>query len=147
VYSGIILAAAQFPLAYLVWKYRARHDGRKATYFHGNKKAAQCPCLAMYNVSQQLFGGKLRRETGSGQRCPNPARTADAFFAILTVVVYMHRNKFRDPANWRPEHDCELQGLLADLAPANGIQGLESRSSGLIKGLVLAASDHGDGGL
>jgi hypothetical protein len=52
------------------------------------------------------------------------------FFALITVVVYMYRNKFREPANWRPEHDRELQDLLADLAPANGIQGLESGSTG-----------------
>ena len=44
------------------------------------------------------------------------------FFALITVVVYMYRNKFRGPADWRPEHDRELQELLADLAPANGNQ-------------------------
>ena len=48
------------------------------------------------------------------------------FFALITMVVYMYRNKFRDPANWRPEHDREFQELVADLAPANRIQGLES---------------------
>ena len=52
------------------------------------------------------------------------------FFAMITVVVYIYRNKFREPSNWRPEHDRELQELLADLAPANGIHGLESGSSG-----------------
>jgi len=67
------------------------------------------------------------------------------FFALITVVVYRHRNRFREPANWRPEHDRELQELLVDLAPANGIQGLGSGSSGLIKGNVLAASDRIDG--
>jgi hypothetical protein len=67
------------------------------------------------------------------------------FFALITVVVYKYRNKFREPANWRPEHDRELQELLVDLAPANGIQGLRSGSSGLIKGNVLAASDRIDG--
>jgi|SRR5271157_1556113 len=44
------------------------------------------------------------------------------FFTLITVVVYIYRNKFRDPANWRPEHDRELQELLADLAQAKGIQ-------------------------
>jgi len=45
------------------------------------------------------------------------------FFALITVVVYKYRDKFRDPANWRPEHDRELQDLLA---PANRLQGLKS---------------------
>jgi hypothetical protein len=44
------------------------------------------------------------------------------FFGLISVVVYKYRNKFRDPVNWRPEHDRELQELLADLAPVNGIQ-------------------------
>ena len=39
------------------------------------------------------------------------------FFALIAVVVYRYRNKFREPANWRPEHDRELQELLADLDP------------------------------
>ena len=42
------------------------------------------------------------------------------FFAIITVVLYIYRNKFREPANWRPEHDREWQELLADLDPAAG---------------------------
>jgi len=42
------------------------------------------------------------------------------FFALIIVVVYKHRDKFREPDNWRPEHDRELQELLADLAPAKG---------------------------
>jgi len=45
------------------------------------------------------------------------------FFALITVVVYKYRDKFRDPANWRSEHDRELQDLLA---PANRLQGLKS---------------------
>jgi hypothetical protein len=44
------------------------------------------------------------------------------FFALITVVIYIYRNKFRDSENWRPEHDRELQKLLADLAPAKGTQ-------------------------
>jgi hypothetical protein len=51
------------------------------------------------------------------------------FFALITVVVYTYRNKFRDRPNWRPEHDREWQELMADLAPANGIQGLESQEA------------------
>ena len=34
--TGIIFFAAQFSLAYAVWKYRDRKDGRKARYSHGN---------------------------------------------------------------------------------------------------------------
>ena len=41
------------------------------------------------------------------------------FFALIGVVVYMYRNKFREPANWRPEHDRELQELLADSCTGN----------------------------
>jgi len=48
------------------------------------------------------------------------------FFALIAVVVYRYRNKFRDRATWRPEHDREWQEFVADLAPANAIQGLES---------------------
>ena len=48
------------------------------------------------------------------------------FFAIIAVVVYIYRNKFRDTANWRPEHDREWQEMWAGLAPANGTQGRKS---------------------
>ena len=44
------------------------------------------------------------------------------FFALISVVVYRYRNKFREPANWRPEHERELQEMLADLVPAKGVQ-------------------------
>ena len=47
------------------------------------------------------------------------------FFAMITVVIYIYRNKFRETARWRPEHESELQEMLANLAPANGTQGLE----------------------
>jgi hypothetical protein len=69
------------------------------------------------------------------------------FFGLISVVVYKYRNKFRDPVNWRPEHDRELQELLADLAPVNGIQGLESGSTELIKGQVHTTADRVDGAL
>jgi cytochrome c oxidase subunit 2 len=36
--TGIIFVAAQFSLAYAVWRYRARTDGSKATYSHGNNR-------------------------------------------------------------------------------------------------------------
>jgi heme/copper-type cytochrome/quinol oxidase subunit 2 len=45
------------------------------------------------------------------------------FFALITVVVYRYRNKFRDTADWRSEHDRELKELLVELAPADGVQG------------------------
>ncbi len=35
---GVIFVAAQLGLAYFVWKYRDKGDGRKATYSHGNNK-------------------------------------------------------------------------------------------------------------
>lgn len=44
------------------------------------------------------------------------------FFALITVVVYRYRNKFRETSKWQPEHERELQELLADLTPAKGIQ-------------------------
>jgi CHASE2 domain-containing sensor protein len=52
------------------------------------------------------------------------------FFALITVVVYMYRNKFRETADWRPEHDRELQELLTDLAPAKGFKRSEDRVIG-----------------
>jgi hypothetical protein len=69
------------------------------------------------------------------------------FFGLISVVVYKYRNKFRDPVNWRPEHDRELQEWLAELAPVNGIQGLESGSTELIKGQVHTTADRVDGAL
>ena len=36
--TGIIFIMAQLGLAYFVWRYRDRGDGRKATYSHGNNK-------------------------------------------------------------------------------------------------------------
>ena len=55
------------------------------------------------------------------------------FFALIGVVVYMYRNKFREPANWRPEHDHELQELLATLAPATGVQEIRRPSDQAIR--------------
>ncbi|PYV21678.1 MAG: cytochrome C oxidase subunit II, partial [Acidobacteria bacterium] len=34
--TGVVFVLAQLGLAYFVWKYRERGDGRKATYSHGN---------------------------------------------------------------------------------------------------------------
>ena len=36
------------------------------------------------------------------------------FLVLIAVVVYRYRNKFRESANWQPEHDRELQEILAD---------------------------------
>jgi hypothetical protein len=44
------------------------------------------------------------------------------FFALITVVVYIYRNKFRETPEWVPKHDRELQELLADIPPAKGTQ-------------------------
>jgi hypothetical protein len=55
------------------------------------------------------------------------------FFALIAVVVYRHRNKFRESANWRPEHDRELEELLADLAPAETNQPIGRSSDRVIR--------------
>jgi len=36
--TGAIFVVAQLALAYAVWRYRDRRDGRKAGYSHGNNK-------------------------------------------------------------------------------------------------------------
>ena len=36
--TGTIFVVAQLALAYAVWRYRDRRDGRKAGYSHGNNK-------------------------------------------------------------------------------------------------------------
>ncbi len=38
VVCGIIFLLAQFALAWVVWRYRERNDGRKASFSHGNNK-------------------------------------------------------------------------------------------------------------
>jgi hypothetical protein len=54
------------------------------------------------------------------------------FFAMIIVVVYTYRNKFREPPNWQPEHDRELKELLAGLAPVKGIQHIGRSSDRMI---------------
>jgi heme/copper-type cytochrome/quinol oxidase subunit 2 len=39
-------------------------------------------------------------------------------FAIIIVVIFRYRNKFRDVPDWRPQHDRELREMLSDLEPA-----------------------------
>src|SRR3989304_7593756 len=38
VITGIIFVLAQSALAYAIWRYRDRKDGRRGTYSHGNNK-------------------------------------------------------------------------------------------------------------
>ena len=38
-------------------------------------------------------------------------------FAIIAVVIYKYRNRFRDPADWQPEHDRELREMLGEIEP------------------------------
>jgi hypothetical protein len=47
------------------------------------------------------------------------------FFALFTVVIYIYRNKFREPASWQLEHDREFKELLADIAPPIEVRGPE----------------------
>ena len=39
-------------------------------------------------------------------------------FAIVIVVIFRYRNRFRDVTEWRPQHDRELRELLANARPA-----------------------------
>jgi CHASE2 domain-containing sensor protein len=39
------------------------------------------------------------------------------FFAIIAVVVYKYRNRFRDSAEWQSEHDLELHKMLEEFEP------------------------------
>lgn len=36
--TGVVFVLAQLGLAWFIWKYREKNDGRKATYSHGNNK-------------------------------------------------------------------------------------------------------------
>ncbi len=38
-------------------------------------------------------------------------------FAIIAVVIYKYRNRFRYPADWQPEHDRELREMLGEIEP------------------------------
>ena len=65
------------------------------------------------------------------------------FFAMIAVVVYLYRNKFRDSADWQPEYDRELRAVLADLKPAAGQESPDARSQGVLEAdRVVAPSSH-----
>ncbi len=59
--AGIIFVAAQLGLAYMVWKYRDRHDGRKAIYSHGNNKleATWTIAAAILFIGLNLMGYRI----------------------------------------------------------------------------------------
>src|SRR6516162_2978095 len=62
--TGIIFILAQLGLAYLVWRYRDRNDGRKATYSHGNNKyeASWTIAAAILFIGLNLMGYRIWAE-------------------------------------------------------------------------------------
>ncbi len=56
--TGIVFVLAQLGLAYFVWKYRDRGDGRKATYSHGNNalEATWTIACAILFIGLNLLG-------------------------------------------------------------------------------------------
>ncbi len=61
VLTGIIFVLAQLGLAYFMWKYRDRGDGRKATYSHGNNKleATWTTAAAILFIGLNLMGYRI----------------------------------------------------------------------------------------
>lgn len=61
VITGIIFVLAQLGLAYFVWRYRDRGDGRKAIYSHGNNKleAIWTAACAILFVGLDLMGYQI----------------------------------------------------------------------------------------
>ena len=59
--TGIVFVAAQLGLAYFVWKYRAKNDGRKATYSHGNNtlEAGWTAAVAIVFIGLNLVGYRI----------------------------------------------------------------------------------------
>lgn len=58
---GIIFVLAQFALAYLIWRYRERDDGRRASYFHGNNtlEALWTGATAIMFIGLNLMGYRI----------------------------------------------------------------------------------------
>src|SRR3972149_3981169 len=61
VVTGIIFILAQLGLAYSVWRYRGRDDGRKAIYSHGNNKleATWTIAAAVIFIGLNLMGYRI----------------------------------------------------------------------------------------
>lgn len=73
---GIIFVLAQFALAYYVWKYRERGDGRKATYSHGNNKleATWTIAAAIVFIGLNLLGYRVWANMHFTGAAPNALR-------------------------------------------------------------------------
>src|SRR5690242_2245635 len=62
--TGIIFVLAQLGLAYFVWKYRDRADGRKAVYSHGNNglEVGWTTAAAILFIGLNLLGYRIWAE-------------------------------------------------------------------------------------
>ena len=61
VVTGAVFVLAQLGLAYFVWKYRERGDGRKATYSHGNNalEVGWTSAAAIVFIGLNLIGYRI----------------------------------------------------------------------------------------
>ncbi len=59
--TGVVFVLAQLGLAYFVWKYRERGDGRKATYSHGNNalEVGWTSAAAIVFIGLNLIGYRI----------------------------------------------------------------------------------------
>jgi len=73
---GIIFVFAQLGLAYYVWKYRERGDGRKAIYSHGNNKleATWTIAAAIVFIGLNLLGYRVWANMHFTGASPNALR-------------------------------------------------------------------------
>jgi cytochrome c oxidase subunit 2 len=73
---GVIFVLAQLGLAYFVWKYRERGDGRKAIYSHGNNKleATWTIAAAILFISLNLMGYSVWAKMHFTGAAPNALR-------------------------------------------------------------------------
>lgn len=73
---GIIFVFAQLGLAYFVWKYRDRGDGRKAIYSHGNNllEMTWTTAAAIVFIGLNLLGYKIWADTHFTGAAPGALR-------------------------------------------------------------------------
>ncbi|HZP02031.1 MAG TPA: cytochrome c oxidase subunit II [Terriglobia bacterium] len=62
---GVVFIASQLGLAWFVWKYRDRGDGRKAAYYHGNNalEATWTTAAAIVFIGLNLLGYRIWAQT------------------------------------------------------------------------------------
>src|SRR5437870_11324528 len=75
--TGVVFVLAQLGLAYFVWKYRERGDGRKATYSHGNNalEVGWTTAAAIVFIGLNLIGYRIWANMYFTPAPPDPLRS------------------------------------------------------------------------